>query len=202
VLPGLGLWKGICGTNNRRIKNMADHKRIDRKLEFEGKIVKFYSDTMLLPDGNTEVWDFIEHKGAAAIVPVKENGDVIMVRQYRNAPERYTLEIPAGALNPGEDRKTAAVRELEEETGYRAGKVGHLFDLYTTVAFCNELIGIYYTEELTPAKQHLDPDEFLNVEVHPLNELIEMIMQGKIQDAKTIAALLAYNTKKMQEKQS
>ena len=108
---------------------MADHKRIDRKLEFEGKIVKFYSDTMQLPDGNTEVWDFIEHKGAAAIVPVKENGDVIMVRQYRNAPERYTLEIPAGALNPGEDRKTAAVRELEEETGYRAGKVGHLFDL-------------------------------------------------------------------------
>ena len=181
---------------------MADHKRIDRKLEFEGKIVKFYSDTMQLPDGNTEVWDFIEHKGAAAIVPVKENGDVIMVRQYRNAPERYTLEIPAGALNPGEDRKTAAVRELEEETGYRAGKVGHLFDLYRTVAFCNELIGIYYTEELTPAKQHLDPDEFLNVEVHPLNELIEMIMQGKIQDAKTIAALLAYNTKKMQEKQS
>ena len=181
---------------------MADHKRIDRKLEFEGKIVKFYSDTKQLPDGNTEVWDFIEHKGAAAIVPVKENGDVIMVRQYRNAPERYTLEIPAGALNPGEDRKTAAVRELEEETGYRAGKVGHLFDLYTTVAFCNELIGIYYTEELTPAKQHLDPDEFLNVEVHPLNELIKMIMQGKIQDAKTIAALLAYNTKKMQEKQS
>lgn len=175
---------------------MADYKRIGRKLEFEGKIVKFYSDTMQLPDGNTAVWDFIEHKGAAAIVPVTENGDIIMVRQYRNAPERYTLEIPAGALNPGEDRMTAAVRELEEETGFRSGRVEHLLDLYTTVAFCNELIGIYYTEELTPAKQHLDPEEFLNVEVHPLEELVDMILQGKIQDAKTIAALLAYKTKK------
>ena len=77
-----------------------------------------------------------------------------------------------------------------------SGKVEHLLDLYTTVAFCNELIGIYYTEELTPAKQHLDPDEFLNVEVHPLSELIDMILSGKIQDAKTIAALLAYKTKK------
>ena len=155
-----------------------------------------------MANGHEAHWDFIHHDGAAAVLPVAADGKILMVRQYRNAPERYTLEIPAGALNPGEDRKTAAVRELEEETGYRAGKVGHLFDLYTTVAFCNELIGIYYTEELTPAKQHLDPDEFLNVEVHPLNELIEMIMQGKIQDAKTIAALLAYNTKKMQEKQS
>lgn len=175
---------------------MDDYKRIGRKLEFEGKIVKFYSDTMQLPDGTTAIWDFIEHKGAAAIVPVTENGDIIMVRQYRNAPERYTLEIPAGGLNAGEDRKTAAIRELEEETGFKSGRVEHLLDLYTTVAFCNELIGIYYTEELTPAKQHLDPDEFLNVEVHSLSELTKMILDGRIQDAKTIAAVLAYKTRK------
>ena len=175
---------------------MDDYKRIGRKLEFEGKIVKFYSDTMQLPDGTMAIWDFIEHKGAAAIVPVTENGDIIMVRQYRNAPERYTLEIPAGGLNAGEDRKTAVIRELEEETGFKSGRVEHLLDLYTTVAFCNELIGIYYTEELTPAKQHLDPDEFLNVEVHSLSELTEMILDGRIQDAKTIAAVLAYKTRK------
>ncbi len=175
---------------------MGDYKRVRRKLEHEGRIVKFYSDTMQLPDGSTTVWDFIEHKGAAAIVPVTENGDIIMVRQYRNAPERYTLEIPAGGLNAGEDKKTAAARELEEETGYRSEKVEHLLDLYTTVAFCNELIGIYYTEELIPSKQHLDPDEFLNVEVHPLAELVDMILTGKIQDAKTNAAILAYKTKK------
>lgn len=175
---------------------MADYKRINRKLEFEGKIVKFYSDTMELPDGQTTVWDFIEHKGAAAIVPVTKEGNIIMVRQYRNAPERYTLEIPAGGLNAGEDKQSAAVRELEEETGFKSGKVEHLLDLYTTVAFCNELIGIYYTEELVPSKPHLDPDEFLNVEVHSLKELTDMILEGKIQDAKTIAAILAYKTKK------
>lgn len=175
---------------------MGEYKRINRKLEYEGKIVRFYSDTMQLPDGSTTVWDTIEHKGAAAIVPVDSNGNIIMVRQYRNPLERYTLEIPAGALDAGEDRKTAAARELEEETGYRSDKVEHLLDLYTTVAFCNELIGIYYTEELIPAKQHLDPEEFLNVETHSLEELTEMILNGQIQDAKTIAAILAYRTKK------
>ena len=92
--------------------------------------------------------------------------------------------------------QTCAARELEEETGFRAGKIGHLFDLYTTVAFCNEKIGIYYTEELIPSKQHLDDGEYLNVEEHSLDELVDMILCGKIIDAKTIAAVLAYNEKR------
>lgn len=171
---------------------MAEYERIGRKLIHKGHIVDFYEDTMRLPDGRTAEWDFIMHKGAAAIVPVDENGQIIMVRQYRNAPERYTLEIPAGGLNPNEDRMIAAARELEEETGYRAGKVNHLLDLYTTVAFCNELISIYYTEEISPSKQHLDDDEFVTVERHSVDELVQMILNGTIQDAKTIAAILAY----------
>lgn len=171
---------------------MGDYKRLDRKLIHKGHIIDYYEDTMELPDGRQAKWDFIGHKGASAIVPVDQNGNIVMVKQYRNAPERYTLEIPAGGLNPGEDRKLAAIRELEEETGYKAGKTEHLLDLYTTVAFCNELISIYYTTELSMAKQHLDPDEFLNVEAHPVDELVSMILTGKIQDAKTIAAILAY----------
>lgn len=174
---------------------MDDYKRIDRKLEHKGKIVDFYTDTMLLPDGRTAEWDYIHHKGAAAIVPVAENGDIIMVRQYRNAPQRYTLEIPAGGLNENEDRRVAAARELEEETGFKAGKVEHLLDLYTTVGFCNELISIYYTNELIPSKQHMDEDEFVDVERHSLESLVSMILEGKIQDAKTIAAILAYKSK-------
>lgn len=174
---------------------MEEYKRINRRLEHKGKIVDFYTDTMQLPNGRTAEWDYIHHKGAAAIVPVAENGDIIMVRQYRNAPGRYTLEIPAGGLNENEDRKLAAARELEEETGYKAGKVEHLIDLYTTVAFCNELISIYYTTELTPSKQHMDEDEFVDVERHSLNDLVEMILNGTIQDAKTIAAILAYKSK-------
>ncbi len=178
----------------QKIEN-EEIKRIDRKLEHKGSIVDFYSDYMQLPNGKTAKWDFIKHKGAAAIVPVDEDGRIIMVRQYRNAVEKYTLEIPAGAINPGEDMKTAAMRECEEEIGYRPKKVGHLFDLFTTVAFCNEKIGIYYSNELEKCSQHLDEDEYLNVERYTLQELVDLILAGEIQDGKTISAILAYKTK-------
>lgn len=171
---------------------MEDYKRVNRTLIHKGQIVDFYNDTMQLPDGRLVDWDYIHHKGAAAIVPVDHEGNIIMVRQYRNAPERYTLEIPAGGLNANEDRMEAAIRELEEETGYQASEVRHLLDLYTTVAFCNELISIYYTTNITPAKQHLDEDEFVEIERHSLEDLVAMILNGQIQDAKTIAAILAY----------
>ncbi len=171
---------------------MGEYKRVDRKLIHKGHIVDFYNDTMQLPDGRLAEWDYLHHKGASAIVPVDTDGKIIMVRQYRNAPERYTLEIPAGGLNLNEDPKDAAARELEEETGYRAGEVKHLLDLYTTVAFCNEMISIYYTTDITLAKQNLDEDEFVEIERYSLDELVTKILQGEIQDAKTISAILAY----------
>lgn len=174
---------------------MCEYKRLKRTPVHKGHIIDMYTDTMLLPSGNTADWDFISHKGAAAIIPVDEDGRIIMVRQYRNAIEKYSLEIPAGGLNPGEDRKTCAARELEEETGYRSDKIEHLLDLYTTVAFCNEKIGIYYTRELIPSRQNLDEDEFVTVEKYTLEELAGMIINGTIEDAKTISAILAYKTK-------
>ncbi len=179
-------------------KNMdhLEYKRLKRVPVHKGHIIDVYTDTMELPSGNTAQWDFISHKGAAAIVPVNKDGKIIMVKQYRNAVEQYTLEIPAGGLNAGEDMKTCAARELEEETGYRSDHIEHLFDLYTTVAFCNEKIGIYYSEDLVPSQQSLDEDEFVTVEAYTLDELTDYIFQGKIVDAKTIAALLAYRTKK------
>lgn len=174
---------------------MEEIKRIKRELEYKGQIVDFYSDYMQLPDGKEAKWDFIKHKGAAAIVAVDEDGKLYMVRQYRNAVEKNTLEIPAGALNPGEDTKTAAIRECEEEIGYVPKNVEHLLDLFTTVAFCNEKIGIYYCSGLKKTKQHLDEDEFVNVETYELEELVSMILDGTIQDAKTISAILAYKEK-------
>ncbi|WP_343209176.1 NUDIX hydrolase [Anaerolentibacter hominis] len=180
---------------------MEKYERVDRKLAHHGKIVDFYTDYIKLPSGHVAEWDFIEHKGAAAIVPVLPDGRILMVRQYRNAPEKFTLEIPAGGLNQGEDMKTCAARELEEETGYRAkGEVSHLLDLFTTVAFCNEKIGIYYTENLEPSRQHLDEDEFVSLESYGLEELCDMVLNGTIQDAKTIAAVLAYRTLKEKER--
>ena len=173
-------------------------KRVKRVLEHEGAILDIYSDYMELPDGKVEKWDYVEHrKGAAAVVPVLPDGRILMVRQYRNALERYTLEIPAGAVDDAQEPKErCAARELEEETGYRAGRLEWLMNVNTTVAFCNEFIGIYVAEDLIPARQRLDEDEFLNVEEHGLEELLSMIYEGRITDAKTSAALLAYQVKR------
>lgn len=169
-----------------------EFKRIKRELVAKGHIFDYYHDTMQIPNGNIAVWDFIEHKGAAAVVPVREDGKLLLVRQYRNALERYTIEIPAGGLNPGEPTDKAALRELEEETGYHCEKAEFLLSIRTTVAFCNEKIDIYVARELVPGQQHLDEDEYINVEAYSVEELLNMIYQGKLQDAKTVCAVLAY----------
>ena len=176
--------------------SMDNYERIDRELIHKGVIIDYYQDTMKIPNSTTAKWDFIKHKGAAAVVAVKDDGRLLMVRQYRNALERETLEIPAGGLN-GADEPTeiAAARELEEETGYTAGKMELLISLYTTVAFCNEKIDVYLATDLKKGHQHLDDDEFLNVESHDIEELIWQIYDCKIQDGKTISALLAYYNK-------
>ena len=170
-------------------------KRIKRELQCKGTIMSYYRDTVVLPDGNTEEYDFVGHHGAAAAVGVLEDGRLVMVRQYRNALDRFTLEIPAGGLNPDEPTSEAAARELEEETGYRCGKIEKLITIRTTVAFCNEKIEIYLATELKKTAQHLDEDEFVNVEIHTLEELERMIYDGTIEDAKTIASILAYKNK-------
>ena len=175
---------------------MEEIKRIKRELAYKGIILNIYKDYMSLPNGHTAIWDFVEHKGAAAVVPVTKEGKILMVRQYRNALERYTLEIPAGAVDYiGEPKDICAARELEEETGFKAGKLEWLVNINTTVAFCNEFIGVYVATDLLSSRQNLDEDEFLNVEAHDLDELIPMIFEGKITDSKTIASLLAYRTK-------
>lgn len=174
---------------------MAHIKRINRELSYKGRLIDFYSDTVLIDNEKQTVFDFIDHKGASALIPVDKDNNIIMVRQYRNSIDSYTLEIPAGGLNPGEDNLTCAIRECREETGYTANNVKHLIDVYTTVAFSNELIRVYYSNDLTQSVQNLDEDEFVDIEKHSLSDLILMIYSGKITDAKTIAGLLAYKTK-------
>ena len=170
-------------------------KRLKRELQCEGAITKYYKDTVLLPNGNTAVWDFVGHNGAAAVVPVLEDGRLLIVTQYRNALDRFTLEIPAGGLNPGEPTIDAAARELQEETGYSCGSIEPLLTIRTTVAFCNEKIDIYLARNLQKGQQHLDENEFVNVKAYELADLETMIYDGTIQDSKTIAAILAYKNK-------
>ena len=171
---------------------MSGYKRLNRTLVSKGTIIDYYRDEMLIPNGHIGMWDHIEHKGAAAALAVLDDGKILMVRQYRNSIERDTLEIPAGGLNPNEDPALAAARELKEETGFVAGHIEKLLSLYTTVAFSNEKIHIYKATDLTKDKQHLDEDEFVNVESYTLDELLEMIKDGTIQDSKTISAILLY----------
>ena len=171
-------------------------KRINRELKFKGKILDFYQDTIEVDGDHTVVWDFIGHKGAAAVVPVTADGKILMVRQYRNALDRYTLEIPAGALDEvGEPGIECASRELEEETGYRSENLEWLITLRTTVAFCNERIEVYVAHDQIPSKQHLDEDEFIELGAYTIEELKEKIFSGEIEDAKTVSSLMAYAVK-------
>lgn len=171
-------------------------RRVKRVRMYQGAIVDVYRDYMQFSNGNTEEWDYIHHRGAAAVIPVMDDGRIIMVRQYRNALERFTLEIPAGALEESDEPgKTCSARELEEETGYRSDNLEWLMTLRTTVAFCNEKIEVYVAHNLIPSKQHLDPNEFVNVEIHTIEELKQMVFSGEIEDSKTVAAIMAYDTK-------
>ena len=179
---------------------MEKYERIGRELIHKGAIIDYYQDTIKVPNGNIAKWDYIKHKGAAAVVAVKDDGKLLMVRQYRNALDRETLEIPAGGLNSvDEPTDIAAARELEEEAGYTAGKLELLISICTTVAFCDEKIDIYVATDLKRSKQHLDEDEYLDVEAYSIEELVQMVYDCKIQDGKTVAALLAYYNKYKQQ---
>ncbi len=174
---------------------MEEIKRIDRRPVHKGSILTMYEDSIQMPDGQVAKWDFLAHKGAAAVVAVRDDGKLLMVRQYRNAIDRVSLEIPAGSKNdPEEPGIDAAFRELEEETGYTTKKewMKPLIKLVTAIAFCNETIDIFVADRLLPSHQHLDEGEYLDVESYELSELVEMIYSGQIQDSKTVAAIMAY----------
>jgi len=171
-------------------------KRVNRELKFKGRIVDFYQDTIEIEGNRHSTYDFIDHIGAAAVVPVTDDGKILMVKQYRNALDQFTLEVPAGALdNRDEPGIECARRELEEETGYRSDHLEWLITIRTTVAFCNERIEIFVARDLIPSCQNLDDNEFIEVKAYSMSELKEKIYIGEIQDSKTISALLAYEVK-------
>lgn len=166
--------------------------RLNRELAYTGSILKIYRDKVVA-NGIEEVYDFIHHDGAAAVLPVTKDGKILMVRQYRNALDRFTLEIPAGKVDaPDEPRIECAYRELEEETGFRTDKLEYLMTINTTVAFCDEAIDVFIARNLIPSRQHLDADESIDVEEWEVRDLLDLIYGGKMTDGKTVAAILAY----------
>lgn len=170
---------------------MNNYTKVKHELMHKGNIVDFYQDSIELPNDKTVNWDYIQHKGASAIVPITSDGKIIMVRQYRIGSDSELLEIPAGGINSGEDPYETAVRELEEETGYTSNSVKHLIDVHSAPAYTSECVYIYYADNLIKSHQKFDEDEFIELESYELDELISMIMDGKITDGKTIAGLFA-----------
>jgi len=171
-------------------------KRINRELVRKCNVFDLYQDTILTPTGHEAHWDFLKHNGAAAVVPVTDDGKILMVRQYRNAIDRESLEIPAGKRDSiDEPTLTCAYRELEEETGYKSENLEHLIRIVTAIAYCNEFIDVYVARDLKPTAQRLDEDEFIDVEAYTLEELQEKIFNFEIQDSKTIASIMAYANK-------
>lgn len=172
-------------------------ERRERNLAYSGAILDIYADTMVLPDGSTQMWDYVEHRnGAAAVLAVRDDGKLLMVRQYRNALERETIEIPAGARDSRQEPSIeCASRELEEETGFKCEELEYLMTVHTTVAFCNEKIDIFLARDLIPSKQNLDEGESIDVEAWDIDELCDMIYTGELQDSKTVSAILAYKNK-------
>ena len=143
-----------------------------------------------LPNGREAVRDVVRHPGAVAIVALTDDGRICLVRQYRTALGRVTIEIPAGKLDPGEDPLVCAKRELREETGMEADQMAFLTTIGTSVGFCDELIHIYMATGLRFVASNPDDDEFLNVDLVPLPELIDAVLDGRIEDCKTVTGAL------------
>lgn len=171
-------------------------KTLSSKEVYNGKVFKINHDLVELPNGENTTRDTVKHKGATAIIPVDENGNIYFVRQYRHAFKEEILEIPAGIKEGDELPETCALRELEEEIGMRASKITYLFDIRTAVGFSNEVINLFLAENLIKSEQNLDDDEFIEIEKYSLDKAIEMIENGEIKDSKTMIALLYLKTRR------
>ncbi len=166
-------------------------KTIKKNYMFQGKIISVRCDDAALPNGQPCKREIVEHSGGACVLYVKE-GKALFVRQYRYAYGETVLEIPAGKLNPGEDPKEAARRELKEEAGVCAEKIEHLYTIYPSPGYTNERIYIYEATGGKEGKAQPDEDEFLEAEYIPLDKVKKMMSRGEIKDAKTLVALQAY----------
>lgn len=165
-------------------------KTIGETRVYTGKIIKVRVDEVQLDDGRVTVREVCEHPGGVAVLPLLPNGDVILVRQYRYPYRAELLEIPAGKLEGGEAHLDCGIRELSEETGYRAGRMDYLGCMYPSAGYLNEKLHIYLARDLTAGEAHPDEGEHLAVEVLPLSELLRRVMADEIHDAKTMVAAM------------
>lgn len=165
-------------------------KKIDSELKYDGVIVDVTIDHAELVDGSIVRREVVHHPGGATVLPVDADGMCYCVRQFRYPFGRQLLEAPAGKLDKGEDHRTCAIRELSEETGLTADRIIYLGPCCTSPGFSTEVLHIYLALGLHEGESHPDEGEFLSVEKHHIDELVDMVMSGEIDDGKTIIAVL------------
>ncbi|WP_196493698.1 NUDIX hydrolase [Ornithinibacillus caprae] len=169
-----------------------EEKTIHTEQIFNGKVVNLQVDEVRLPNGKTSKRELIKHPGAVAVIPITKDNKIVFVEQYRKPLEKSLIEIPAGKLEPGEKPEKTALRELEEETGYRSNQLDFVSSFYTSPGFADELMYIFITKEIEKVKDPLSPDEdeFVEIIELTLDEAIEYVQQQRIHDAKTNYAIL------------
>jgi ADP-ribose pyrophosphatase len=172
--------------------------RLSSRRIHTGRVLNLDIDTVRFPDGSTGELEMIRHPGASAVIPVlgdiaDPDPEILLIKQYRYAAERFLYEIPAGRLEPNEDPMLCAHRELTEETGYSATRVEHLFTMFTTPGFTDEKIHVFFATGLTPGVHARERDEFITVESMRLSGAIDLVQRGEIMDAKTALALLRFS---------
>ena len=165
-------------------------KTLESKLAFEGRLINVRVDTVELPDGMTSTREIVVHKGAVAIVPMLDHEKIVMVRQFRQAAGKVLLEIPAGTLDQNEEPIDCARRELMEEIGYFPDKLTEMFHSYLAPGYSTEMLHTFLAEDLRPARENKDADEFIEVVEVDLQDAVEMISIGEIIDAKSICGIL------------
>ena len=189
-LSGEPLRRGlVLGEEDPRDASLAE-KPLTEDVMWTGRIFNVNRLRVELPDGRQALRDVVRHPGAVAVVALTDDGRICLVRQYRTSLARVTVEIPAGKLDPGEDPLTCARRELKEETGMEASQMAFLTTIATSDGFTDELIHIYMATGLTFAASDPDADEFINVDLVPLGELIDAVLDGRIEDCKTVTGAL------------
>jgi ADP-ribose pyrophosphatase len=172
------------------VKDLTEHF-VSGELVFDGQLLKVYRDQVRLPDGSLGVREYIRHPGAVAVVPLFDDGSVLLERQFRYPHRREFIEVPAGKLEPNEPHLDTAKRELLEETGYTAAEWTRLGVIHTSIAYTNEAIDLFLARKLRKERSaQLDAGEFVETLVVPFQEAIAMVRDGRITDAKTVAALL------------
>ncbi len=177
---------------------IVEEKTISSEMIYEGAILNLRKDKVTVKDGKTAYREIIEHNGAVALVPVTEDGNVVMVRQYRKACEKALLEIPAGKIDRGEEPSVCAARELREETGYSAANIELMSEFYVACGYSGERISIYLCTGLTAGDTDFDEDEALDIIEMPFDELYNMCMNNELEDSKTIVGILMAKEKLFQ----